>query len=118
MGERMVDLAKQGALSFDVGHEHPDWATNDTQYNFHLPEAPGVTVDAFKRSDGTFEVILKNTSGGFQATLSVPMPKPAEPSSTQPYTFLARVGWAAGGAEINLFLNDELVASTKGEPLT
>ena len=112
----MADLAEQGALSFEVGHQHVDWPTNGLQYNFHLPHPDGIWIEAYKRSNGVFEVEMKNYVGGFRTLIGVPLPLPRA-GSDEPFTVKAQIGWKKRGKEILLAINGQTVAMTSGQPL-
>jgi len=94
-----MTLENEGTVSFWIKHQNPDWATNDSGYNFGPFAGMGIDVFAAKHPDKTLEVRVALSSKTVCA-YSGPMPQASAKG------VMVAVTWKRGG-EIILYLNGE-----------
>ncbi len=90
----------EGTISFWINHDHSDWATNDSGYNFGpFDTKQDLALRAIKHPDKTLEINVIGPLGA-EHTLRGPMPVPGDKG------IHVAVTWQ--GNELKLYLNGEL----------
>lgn len=68
-----MGLKNEGSIVFELKHEHKDWSTNSSSYNFRGIEQGDISAEAKKHSDKTIEIKL---TGPFDKTFVFKNPIP------------------------------------------
>ena len=68
-----MGLKDIGSMVFELSHEHKDWPTNSSGYNFDIVQLQEISAKATKHSDKTVEIKL---TGPFDKTFVFRRPIP------------------------------------------
>jgi len=91
-----MSIPQEGTVAFTLNHEHRDWSTNTTDYNFGLFEAQGMRFGVAKHRDQTLEVNIEGPLSSKQRA-RIPVPPCNELG--------LRVLMTWGATEIKVYLN-------------
>jgi len=68
-----MGIKNEGSIVFWLNHEHKDWSTNSSGYNFGITKQGDISVEAKKLPDKTIEIKLV---GAFDKTFVFKNPIP------------------------------------------
>lgn len=104
---KKTDLTKEGTISFNVQHEHPDWPTNGNGYDFGTISMLPITVSARKDPNGILNISI---TGPFNKTFNFHRVIP--PTS---YPAFVHVALTWGQKTMQLYLNGLLAEEAKAK---
>jgi hypothetical protein len=58
-----MNVTAEGTIRFWLHDRHPDWTTDERDYNFGTKHPQGLVVTALKHSDKTVEILLVGLDG-------------------------------------------------------
>lgn len=100
-----MGLKNEGTMVFWLNHEHKDWSTNSSGYNFGTSRMEDISAETTKHPDKTIEIKL---TGPFDKSFVFRRPIP----QCDPRGLQVAITWKDD--EVKLYLNGQLV-ETKNE---
>ncbi len=100
-------LSKRGNVILEITHEHDDWMTNDSRYDFGPYKKDEISVSAVKQPDKTLEIAISGPFGKI-FTFEPPLPDSDEKNLT------VAISWEK--KKVKLYLAGRLVETKTKEP--